>query len=102
MHAWVQGIVALTTGGPHCYLALPSSAHSGALRVYDAAASSANVLCEILAHKAPLVSASYMLFARLRLCMGLIVAEPRLQISLLVLPTRAAALFWSMCGVQYH
>lgn len=48
------GLAALTPCDDPCYLALPASATSGAVRVYDLRADGGNVLAEVDAHQAPL------------------------------------------------
>jgi hypothetical protein len=51
----VQGVCALTICSEPCLLALPSSSTEGTLRIYNLLGGG-NVLCEIAAHKSPVVS----------------------------------------------
>ena len=51
----MQGICALTICSEPCLLALPSSGGEGTLRIYNLLAAGGNVLCELAAHKSPVV-----------------------------------------------
>lgn len=49
-----KGACTMSSGTDPCYLALPSSATVGVVRIYDVMVDGGNVLCEITAHKSPL------------------------------------------------
>ena len=55
MRAGGQGKCALTICSEPCLLALPSSGTEGVLRIYNLLAAGGNVLCELAAHKSPVV-----------------------------------------------
>lgn len=55
----VQGVCALSPCSDPCLLALPSSARAGELRLYDMLSDAGDVLCELAAHRQPLVRACW-------------------------------------------
>lgn len=54
-----RGLAALTPSPDTCLLALPASNTSGLLRVYDLLVDGGHVVCEIQAHKTPLVALAW-------------------------------------------
>lgn len=54
-----KGLAALTPCSEPCFLALPASSTSGVLRVYDLLVDGGHVVCEVMAHKAPLAAMAW-------------------------------------------